>query len=97
MRSVQCTAWCRAHHAGSCAMTNPHNRLERPTACIQGKYLTLGVLRTKRDWINSGTVIILGSAAVFAYMLFTSFTRTRADARRRAAERDLGVEVQKSS
>jgi hypothetical protein len=73
-----------------------HNGLGRLPTCIQGKYLTLGVLRTKRDWINSGTVILIGSAAVFAYMMFTSFNRTRADARRRAAERDLGVEVQKA-
>jgi hypothetical protein len=77
-------------------MQATHDGLGRPTTCIQGKYLTLGVLRTKRDWINSGTVIMIGSTAVFAYMLFTSFTRTRADARRRAAERDLGVEVQKA-
>jgi hypothetical protein len=49
------------------------------------------VLRTKRDWISSGAVIAVSGVLIFAYMVFSSLSRTRADQRRKAAERDLGV------
>eukprot|EP00892_Ulva_mutabilis_P009173 jgi/Ulvmu1/6628/UM003_0266.1 len=56
-----------------------------------GKYLSLGVLRTRRDWQNSLAVITVTAIALAAYYLYSSVTARRADALRRAAERDLGV------
>lgn len=58
---------------------------------VQGKYASLGVLRTRRDWQNSLAVIAVATVAIVAYAMYSSISRNRADALRRAAERELGV------
>ena len=58
---------------------------------VHGKYLSLGVLRTRRDWQNSFIIISVTAIALAAYFAYSSVTSKRADALRRAAERDLGV------
>lgn len=60
-------------------------------AHVQGKYLSLGVLRTRRDWQNSLAVLSVTAVALAVYFVYTSISTKRADALRRAAERELGV------
>lgn len=58
---------------------------------VQGKYLSLGVLRTRRDWQTGIVVIVISSVSILAYIMWASVSEKRQDALRRAAERDLGV------
>ena len=57
---------------------------------LQGNVLSLGVLKTSRDWINSFLVIGVTAIGMGAFLGMSSLTRTRAASKRSSAARDLG-------
>jgi hypothetical protein len=56
---------------------------------LQGQYLTFGMLRTSRDWINSALTIGIGGSLAAVYYGSKTLRHTRSQSRHEAALRDL--------
>lgn len=59
---------------------------------LQGQVVSLGVLKTSRDWYNSAVVLALAAAGAVCFVVVSKASQTQAESRRKAAVRDLGLE-----
>ena len=54
--------------------------------------VSLGVLKTSRDWYNSFFALALTGAVAGILFVVNNVSQTQAESRRKAAARDLGLE-----
>ena len=59
---------------------------------LQGRVVSLGVLKTSRDWYNSFFALALTGAVAGILFVVNNVSQTQAESRRKAAARDLGLE-----